>query len=80
MGEWQPIATMPDRRAVLVETATGLERVARTTPGWRVEHGRRHCYRADGRSADLMAVRWRELEPGELERHRAAVTKDHRND
>ena len=64
MRDWQPIETIPDDRAVEVLTVTGLIRLAKASiyavkrlPGQPL---RRHCWRQD-RSADLMAVKWREV-------------------
>ena len=62
MSDWNSIETIPRDRKVLVKTATGLERVGKVSRGYTARNGRIHCWRADGRSGDLQAVAWKEME------------------
>jgi hypothetical protein len=61
---WNSIETIPRDRKVLVKTVNGLERIAGVSRGAGMRHGRIHCWRRDGRTGDLQAVAWKEIEPG----------------
>ena len=60
---WNPVETIPRDRKVLVRTVTGMERVAKVVHNADVIRGRVHCWRRDkGRTGDLQAVAWKELD------------------
>ena len=64
---WNPVETIPRDRKVLVKTVTGMERIAKVVHNAGVVRGRVHCWRRDkGKTGDLQAVAWKEINPGEL--------------
>ena len=64
--DWNAIENIPRDRKVLVKTVTGMERVAKVVHNADVIRGRVHCWRRDkGRTGDLQAVAWKEINPGE---------------
>lgn len=67
-NEWKNIDSMPFDRKVIILTVTGLIRVAKRCRDAMPRKKRYfpeitavHCFRADGRSGDLMAIKWKEL-------------------